>query len=62
MYVYNDSTFTKTGGTIYGDTDNTPGSTENTAAKGNGHVVYVVVSDNSSKERNTTAEPEVYGG
>jgi hypothetical protein len=36
------STFTKTGGTIYGDTDttHTPGSTENTAIDGRGHAVH----------------------
>jgi hypothetical protein len=38
----NDSAFTKTGGIIYGDSDNihTPGSTENTAAI-DGHAVYL---------------------
>ncbi|MDR1898415.1 MAG: hypothetical protein LBQ55_00215 [Treponema sp.] len=46
VYVYGgapyDSTFTKTGGTVYGDDDNihTPGSAENTAASGGGHAVY----------------------
>jgi hypothetical protein len=53
--VSGDSTFTKKGGTIYGDTDttHTPGSTENTAANGNGHAV------SASKKRNATAGPEI---
>jgi hypothetical protein len=46
-------TFTKTGGTIYGDTDTTPGSTENTSLKGDGHAV------GDGKRRNATAGPEV---
>jgi hypothetical protein len=50
--------FTKKGGTIYGDTDtaHTAGSTENTASSGNGHAVYLY---NSSKKRNSTAGPTV---
>jgi hypothetical protein len=45
------ATFTKKGGTIYGDTDttHTPGSTENTATDGNGHAVA------TGKKRNATA-------
>jgi hypothetical protein len=48
------ATFTKKGGTIYGDTDttHTPGSTENTAANGNGHAVLL---DGGDKRRNADA-------
>jgi hypothetical protein len=55
VYVYDDGTFTKSGGTIYGDTDTTytAGSTENTATNGNGHAVYVASSP--VKKRNKTA-------
>jgi hypothetical protein len=51
-------TFTKTGGTIYGDTDttHTAGSTENTATNGNGHAVY---SATNNRKRDTTAGPTV---
>jgi hypothetical protein len=47
--------FTKTGGTIYGDTDTThaANSAENTAATGNGHAVYV--NGNPAKHRNADA-------
>jgi hypothetical protein len=53
VYV-SSGTFTKKGGTIYGDTNttHTAGSTENTTARGNGHAVYL---DNSGKKRNSTA-------
>jgi hypothetical protein len=55
--------FTKTGGTIYGDTDttHTPDSTENTATSGNGHAVFSYVTDleEITKKRNSTAGPEV---
>ncbi|MDR2144159.1 MAG: hypothetical protein LBP29_07300, partial [Treponema sp.] len=53
VYVGMSGTFTKTGGIIYGDTDttHTPNSTENTAASGNGHAVYV----SSTKKRDSTA-------
>ncbi|MDR2048428.1 MAG: hypothetical protein LBP69_03160, partial [Treponema sp.] len=49
--------FTKKGGTIYGDTDNThtPGSTENTATGGDGHAVQA----EGGKKRNATAGPEI---
>jgi hypothetical protein len=51
-----EGTFTKKGGTIYGDTDttHTAGSNENTAASGNGHAVYAL-----SKKRNTDAGSSV---
>jgi hypothetical protein len=42
VYVYS-GTFSKSGGIIYGDTDNTVGTNENTAtsaASGAGHAVY----------------------
>jgi hypothetical protein len=57
--VHNDGVFTKSGGTIYGDTDttHTAGSTENTAMSGNGHAVYV--SSSPAKKRNNTAGPDV---
>jgi hypothetical protein len=59
--VYNSfdfTIFTKTGGTIYGDTDttHTAGSTENTATSGNGHAVY---NYDGGKKRNSTAGPGV---
>jgi hypothetical protein len=48
VYVYNTGTFTKTGGTVYGDTNNTHtlGSAENTATSTenlgkNGHAVFL---------------------
>jgi hypothetical protein len=45
VFVVNDSSFSKTGGIIYGDTDGTVGNgnnTDNTAKNGNttGHAVY----------------------
>jgi hypothetical protein len=58
VYVYSvkPATFTKTGGVICGDTDNThtPGSDENTATAGytNGHAVYYHF--NSDYYRNAT--------
>jgi hypothetical protein len=47
--------FTKSGGTIYGDTDKThaAGDIENTAKNSNGHAVYV-----SSGPKKRTAPPE----
>ncbi|MDR2160151.1 MAG: hypothetical protein LBP23_08825 [Treponema sp.] len=56
VYVGSTGNFAKTGGTIYGDTDmiHTPGSSENTAASGSGHAVYI---QSSPKERNSTAGP-----
>ncbi|MDR3283896.1 MAG: hypothetical protein LBS97_01815 [Treponema sp.] len=53
VYVHSGS-FTKTGGTIYGDTNNThtADSTENTAFYNDGHAVYV---SSSGKKRNSTA-------
>jgi hypothetical protein len=53
------NTFIKKGGTIYGDadTDQTPGSDENTATNGKGHVVYVA--SPPAKQRNSDAGPEV---
>jgi hypothetical protein len=54
--VYPVGTFTKTGGTIYGDNDttHTSDSDENTATSGNGHAVYA-----GARKRNTTAGPGV---
>jgi hypothetical protein len=63
--VYNDPlwstniTFTKKGGTIYGDTDTIAGNgteTDNTAGSGNGHAVYL---EENTKCRNSTAGPAV---
>jgi hypothetical protein len=56
--VVSSGNFTKSGGTIYGDSDavHTPDSTENTAGSGTGHAVYDFVSD---KKRNSTAGPGV---
>jgi parallel beta-helix repeat protein len=51
------STFIKKGGTIYGDTDTTQADTENTAATGKGHAVYVASSP--VKYRNDDAGPAV---
>ncbi|GHV17125.1 hypothetical protein FACS189493_4190 [Spirochaetia bacterium] len=53
--VNDNATFTKKGGTIYGDTDttHTPGSTENTAL--NGHAVQL----NGGKRRNADAGPDI---
>jgi hypothetical protein len=49
VYVYITGDFTKTGGIIYGDTDNThtPNGTENTAVSGNtcGHAVGYAITD-----------------
>ncbi|GHV94747.1 hypothetical protein AGMMS50293_10670 [Spirochaetia bacterium] len=47
-------TFTKKGGTIYGDTDttHTADSTENTATSGNGHAVCL----SDGKKRNSDAD------
>jgi hypothetical protein len=58
VYVYETGTFTKTGGTIYGDTDttHTAGSDENTATGGDGHAVYYNVSP-IAKKRHTTLGP-----
>jgi hypothetical protein len=49
-------TFTKKGGTIYGDTDtvHTENSAENTATSGKGHAVY-----GGDKMRNSTAAATV---
>jgi hypothetical protein len=46
-----DRTFTKTGGIIYGDTDNThtPGSAENTVLKGSGHTVKLITETDREK-------------
>jgi hypothetical protein len=57
VYVSNSTgnTFTKTGGTIYGDNntshDGSNGSTENTASTGNGHAVYL----DGGNQRNATS-------
>lgn len=58
VQVSTNGTFTKKGGTIYGDTDttHTTGSTENTAANGYGHAVYLYDGD---KKRNSTADTAV---
>jgi hypothetical protein len=55
--VGGNSTFTKKGGTIYGDNDtaHTPDSTENTASSGDGHAVQLA----GGKGRNATAGAEV---
>jgi hypothetical protein len=63
MYVTeSDSSFSKTGGTIYGDTDaiHTPGSNENTATSGNtnGHAVYYWKANNNEYYRNETLGTE----
>jgi hypothetical protein len=59
VHIWSSSTFTKTGGVIYGDTNttHTAGSMENTAASGNGHAVNVIVnsSTDTCKIRNSTA-------
>jgi hypothetical protein len=62
VYIYSGASgavFTKTGGTIYGDTDTThyPGSNENTAGTGTGHAVYI--EPGSPKKRNTDAGTSV---
>jgi hypothetical protein len=51
--------FTKTGGTIYGDTDttHTPGSTENTAS--NGHAVFISLTLDTTTKSDDTVGPEV---
>jgi hypothetical protein len=54
--------FTKSGGTIYGDTNTDPdngNTTDDTAANGNGHAVYV---SSGSRKRNTTADAGVNSG
>jgi hypothetical protein len=57
--VWVGGTFTKSGGIIYGDIDNThnPGDIENTALSGNGHAVSTA--DGGGKKRNGTADSEV---
>lgn len=52
-------TFAKTGGTIYGDNNNThmSGSTENTALNGQGHAVQLRTDDNT-KTRGATLETD----
>ncbi|MDR1900486.1 MAG: hypothetical protein LBQ55_10790 [Treponema sp.] len=58
----NNAVFSKSGGTIYGDsngdsdTTHTPGSTENTATGGSGHAVYL---GGGAKKRNDDADPSV---
>jgi hypothetical protein len=53
VYVDYFATFTKTAGTIYGDTDTThTGTTENTASSGNGHAVFLSL---NGKKRNSDA-------
>ncbi|GHV16386.1 hypothetical protein FACS189493_2150 [Spirochaetia bacterium] len=68
LYVFSKpgevSTFSKTGGIIYGDTDNihTPGSTENTATHngGQGHAVWLYTLNGTDNQlRNTDAGPSV---
>jgi hypothetical protein len=57
VFVEN-GTFTKKGGTIYGDTDSVAGNgnaNDNTALSGNGHAVGL----NSTSKRNSTAGPAV---
>jgi hypothetical protein len=56
FYGFGD-TFRKTGGIIYGDTDNTPGATENTSIRGKGHAVFYMSDDGSRKWRNSTLGP-----
>jgi hypothetical protein len=54
------SSFTKTGGTIYDDTDttHTSGNAENTATSGNGHAVCLS-GGTDPKKRNSTAGPTI---
>ncbi|MDR2194447.1 MAG: right-handed parallel beta-helix repeat-containing protein [Treponema sp.] len=61
---YNGATFTKKGGTIYGDADATASNgaaTDNTAIAGNGHAVYLdaVFNNGVPTVRNATAGPAV---
>jgi hypothetical protein len=51
------STFTKTGGIIYGSDASTElkNTTTHTTPDNYGHAVYVKLSDSSNKKRNTTA-------
>jgi uncharacterized repeat protein (TIGR02543 family) len=60
VYVEGSGTFTKLGGTIYGDDNNThvAGDIENTVASGSGHAVYA----GTSKQRNSTAGPRLEHG
>jgi hypothetical protein len=54
------TTFTKPGGTIYGDTDvsHNPGDIENTAGgSNNGHAIHL--NGTGAKKRNTTADAGV---
>jgi hypothetical protein len=64
VYVHNylDATFAKTGGTIYGndDTAHTEDSTENTAASGKGHAVYVNSSPEKKRNSNAGASLNLY--
>ncbi|GHV80525.1 hypothetical protein AGMMS49944_23160 [Spirochaetia bacterium] len=68
LYVFSKpgevSTFNKTGGIIYGDTDNihTPGSTENTVVNGafGGHAVWLYTLNGTDNQlRNADAGPSV---
>jgi hypothetical protein len=65
VYVFSHGgivTFTKKGGTIYGDTDAIAGNgspTDNTVISGSGHAVGLYFLYNSTKGRNSTAGPAV---
>jgi hypothetical protein len=53
---WNNCTFTKTGGTIYGSNE-TDSALKNTAS-GDGHAVYLLQNSGNNQKRNTTAGPE----
>jgi hypothetical protein len=59
--VYENASFTKKGGTIYGDTDaiHTPNSTENTAAEG-GHAVYLNGDDAKKRDADANEGVKLY--